>query len=147
MTERLLEEVFSSTDIAAAALQSLIGGGDLPPEPEPVPQKKSMPSADGGPVRLRPAARGMQWVRIDVGRESRINPREVVFLLEEALGLPGRSVGIIDLARGESFAQVPQQFTDILRQGARSVDTQGGPVSVSLVREDYDSKPKKKKFK
>ena len=75
----------------------------------------------------------MQWVRVSVGREARINPRDIVFLLEESLGLPGRVVGLIDLSIGPSFAQVPQEYLDILRGGPRELETEGGRFEVSLV--------------
>ncbi|MDX2080592.1 MAG: DEAD/DEAH box helicase [Terrimicrobiaceae bacterium] len=147
VVERLLEEGFESTEIAAAAIHTLTGApDDAPaPSPEPKPEKpaprRERPAVDDRPVNLRPPSRGMQWVRLDVGRESRIGPREIVAILEDALGLPPRTVGIIDITPGQSFAQVPQQFLDILRDGPREIDTDGGPVSVSFV------KPTKKKDK
>ena len=89
--------------------------------------------ADQPPPALRPPSRGMQWVRVSVGREARITPRDIVCLLEESLGLPGRTVGLIDLSIGQSFAQVPQEYLDILRDGPRELDTDGGRLEVSLV--------------
>ncbi len=149
LVERLLEESFDSTDIAAAAIQLLTGSPDDTAPVKPAP--KDFPNAgkevrsdrhergdqsarreEAPPVQLRPPSRGMQWVRLNVGRESRIGPREIIAILEDTLGLPGRSVGIIDLSIGQSFAQIPQQFLDILRSGPREVDSDGGRISVSL---------------
>lgn len=162
LVERLLEEGCSSTDIAAAALHLLTGGTDTPSVTKPLaksperedkrrenprneagrrddsrrdePRRESAPRRHEEPehVQLRPPSRGMLWVRLSVGRETRIGPREICTLLEDGLGLPGRSVGIIDISMGQSFAQVPQQYLDILKAGPRDLDTEVGAVTVSL---------------
>ena len=98
------------------------------PRRESAPRRREEPE----PVQLRPPSRGMLWVRLSVGRETRIGPREICTLLEDGLGLPGRSVGIIDISTGQSFAQVPQQYLDILKTGPRDLDTEVGAVTVSL---------------
>jgi len=154
--ERLIEEGFASTDVAAAAIQLLSGGGDPAPESKAAsnPASKSdspkpqTTRSEPVPLALRPPSRGMQWVRVNVGRESRIGPRDIIALLEESLGLPGRTVGIIDLSIGQSFAQVPTQFLDILRPGPRELETGDGSVEISLVGKPAgDSDDKRSKFK
>jgi len=81
---------------------------------------------------------------LNVGREERITPRDIIGLLEDSLGLPIRSVGIIEIKPGQSFAQVPQQFLDVLRDGPREIETNAGAILVSL----YDmERPEKKKRK
>jgi len=137
IVDRLLEEGYSSTDIAAAFYELLSGNDPRPQEEDQPPAKERLPSRPSGDLptpHLRPPSRGMQWVGINCGRESRISPRDIVVLLEDALGLPGKSVGIIDIAQSQSFAQVPQQFTDILRQGSRIIETQSGAVEVRSCR-------------
>ena len=115
---------------------------ERPVRDEPLPSREERHVRDARPVRstpdsappnLRPPSRGMQWVRVSVGREARINPRDIVCLLEESLGLPGRVVGLIDLSIGQSFAQVPQEYLDVLRGGPREIDTESGRFEVSLV--------------
>jgi hypothetical protein len=58
--------------------------------------------------------------------------------------LPARSVGIIEIKPGQSFAQVPQQFLDVLRDGPREIETNAAPVKVSLFEEDREPKKKRK---
>jgi ATP-dependent RNA helicase DeaD len=136
LTDRLLEEGYNSTDIAAALFE-LMAGPESPAEKEiEEPRKKAAPARsehfqDSSP-NLRPASRGMQWVRLSAGRETRISPRDIIGLLEDSLGLPARSVGIIDIMPGQSFAQVPQQFLDVLRDAPRLVETNAGDIQVSL---------------
>ncbi|MEI6033686.1 MAG: DEAD/DEAH box helicase [Verrucomicrobiae bacterium] len=92
---------------------------------------------------LRPPSRGMQWVSLSAGRETRIAPLDIIGLLEDALGLPGRTVGIIDIAPGQSFAQIPKPFLDVLRDGPREIETQSGTITIALVRPDPDDMPTK----
>lgn len=153
LTDRLLEEGYNSTDIAAALFE-LMAGPESPAEKEiEEPRKKGAPARsehfqDSSP-NLRPASRGMQWVRLSAGRETRISPRDIIGLLEDSLGLPARSVGIIDIMPGQSFAQVPQQFLDVLRDAPRLVETNAGDIQVSLApvpdsNKDFISGPKQK---
>ena len=86
----------------------------------------------------------MRWVRLNVGREERISPRDIIVLLEESLGLPMRSVGIIEIKPGQSFAQVPKQFLDILRDGPREIETNAGAVEIALWGEEPPMKKKRK---
>jgi hypothetical protein len=61
----------------------------------------------------------------------RISPRDIIALLEESLGLPMRTVGIIEIHPGQSFAQVPTMYLDVLRDGERAVETNEGPIKIS----------------
>ena len=153
LTDRLLGEGYNSTDIAAALFELLAGPETAPEKEIEEPRKKAAPSRaehfqDSSP-NLRPASRGMQWVRVGAGRETRISPRDIIGLLEDSLGLPARSVGIIDILPGQSFAQVPQQFLDVLRDAPRLIETNSGDIQISLApdqysKKDYQAGPKQK---
>jgi hypothetical protein len=92
----------------------------------------------------------MEWVRISAGRETRISPRDIIGILEDSLGLPMRTVGIIDIMPGQSFAQVPQQYLDLLRNETRTIETNAGPIEISLQSNSAEGKTdrgsSKKKF-
>jgi ATP-dependent RNA helicase DeaD len=153
LTDRLLGEGYNSTDIAAALFELLAGPETAPEKQIEEPRKKAAPSRaehfqDSSP-NLRPASRGMQWVRVGAGRETRISPRDIIGLLEDSLGLPVRSVGIIDILPGQSFAQVPQQFLDVLRDAPRLIETNSGDIQISLApvqdsKKDSQFVPKQK---
>ena len=134
VTDRLLEEGFNSTDIASAVIE-MLAGPDVAPEKEKIAHAKTSvrSESDLPPSTTRPPARGMLWVRLNAGRETGITPRDIMSLLEDGLGLPRRTVGLIDILPGESLAQVPKQFLDILRSGPREIDTNSGPITVALV--------------
>ena len=143
--DRLLEEGYSSTDIAAAMFELLTGGAPAPEEIVEPKAKKPERGSDMPPPPLRPPSRGMRWVSLNVGREERVSPRDIIGLLEDSLGLPARSVGIIEIKPGQSFAQVPQQFLDVLRDGPREIETNAAPVKVSLFDMERPEKKKRKK--
>lgn len=153
LTDRLLGEGYNSTDIAAALFELMAGPESTAEKEIEEPRKKGAPSRsehlqDSSP-NLRPPSRGMQWVRLSAGRETRISPRDIIGLLEDSLGLPVRSVGIIDIMPGQSFAQVPQQFLDVLRDAPRLVETNAGDIQISLApaqdsNKDFISGPKQK---
>jgi ATP-dependent RNA helicase DeaD len=141
VTDRLLEEGFNSTDIASAVIEMLAGPEVAPEKEKPAPSKPTVRSEPDLPMgNIRPPARGMLWVRTNAGRETGITPRDIMSLLEDGLGLPRRTVGLIDILPGESFAQVPKQFLDTLRTGPREIDTNSGPIVVSLVPYNATSK-------
>jgi ATP-dependent RNA helicase DeaD len=148
--DRLLEEGYNSTDIAAALFELLTGGTSKPEEvAETKPNKRdkverSERGEDLPASPLRPASRGMRWVRLNVGREERISPRDIIGLLEDSLGLPMRSVGIIEIKPGQSFAQVPKQFLDVLRDGPRELETNAGAVEISLWGDEPSPKKKRR---
>jgi hypothetical protein len=54
-------------------------------------------------------------------------------------------VGIIEIKPGQSFAQVPQQFLDVLRDGPREIETNAGAILVSLHDTERPEKKKRKK--
>jgi ATP-dependent RNA helicase DeaD len=142
--DRLLEEGYNSTDIAAALFEILNGATPEPAQAEPSEAKTKTIAAKESAPALRPPSRGMRWVRLDVGREARISPRDIIALLEESLGLPVRSVGIIEIMLGQSFAQIPQQFLDVLQDGQREIETNAGKVAISLHDTERPAKRKKK---
>jgi ATP-dependent RNA helicase DeaD len=129
--ERLLDEGHSASHVAAALFELLAGPTTAPADNTETRAPKNGSRETEPPPQLRPPSRGMEWVRLDVGRGERVSPRDIIVLLEESLGLPVRTVGIIEIHPGQSFAQVPEKFLDVLREGERVVETNGGPVHIS----------------
>lgn len=71
-------------------------------------------------------------LRMDVGKEQGIRPREILLLLEEVYGLPKEAVGDIRLTRQESFAEILPRFSHQIPQGRIKVETDAGPVHFSI---------------
>lgn len=171
LVDRLLEEGFTSTDIAAALFVMATGsdseGGARPaerrpvaevkpaalpaparpkerrehhaPAPQPLPRKPADPRPAPRPEEpipvLRLAPRGSRWVRLSVGWQDRVNPRAIVTLLGDQLGAVASRVGMIELAETQSFAQVGKEHLSRLMPDAIEVDSEFGPVTLSLLPE------------
>jgi len=149
VVDRLLEEGFDSIAIAASLLHLMASESTsraTAPAQDAEPRGKRSDQSEGRSERpvaprreaeeepqLRPASRGMQWVRVSLGRRARVSPRDIVALLEEGLKIPARSVGIIDLATEASFAQVPADYLADLVGRPHTMDTAVGRVEISLV--------------
>lgn len=86
------------------------------PRDDSRPAFKAEPGEDTRPTRmdaapvLRKPATGMQWVALNIGRDDSVTPRDIVDMVSNGLGIPGKSVGTIELSRGESFAEIPTSF-------------------------------------
>ncbi|MFO7536342.1 MAG: DEAD/DEAH box helicase [Kiritimatiellia bacterium] len=167
--DRLLEEGFSSTDIASA-LFHMMAASTTPSAPGPTPPapttRKAItaeaparkPVADSAPARrpasdvpprrpapaqadypaepiphLRPASRGYEWVRLDVGWRNQFDPRTIVDLLVSALGVPAPRVGMIELMQRQSFAQVPTEHLAPMQKGPLRVEADSRTVSLSFL--------------
>jgi len=84
---------------------------------------------------LRLASQGSQWVRLSVGWQDKTNPRAIVALLGEKLGVPAPRVGMIELTDTQSFAQVGKEYLTLLKGGTLRVDSNFGPITLSLLPE------------
>ena len=112
-----------------------------------VPQKHVdvPPPSNEEPIPvLRLAPRGSQWVRLSVGWQDKINPRAIVALLGERLGAPAPRIGMIELTETQSFAQVGKEHLSLLMQGPVGVESEFGPVTLSLLPEKHTTSDKHK---
>ncbi len=213
LVDRLLEEGFTSTDIASALLQMLMtsatpgqpGPAEAPSRKtfseeapsrkpatmdaaprkpamvEPAPRKSAIaeapprkpatdeiappkpavpaeaPAARKAPSTapihppepipdLRPASKGMEWVRLNVGWRNQFNPRAIVDLLVVAVGVPAARVGIIEVGQTQAFAQVPVEHLAPLQNSPLRVDSDTQPVTLSLLPSRREPDFKKKPF-
>ena len=182
LVDRLLEEGFSSTDIAASLFVMATGAGsdtdapppgnkpkptppakeatrpapyspkETPPQKAPIAQKTVRPKAvepkpphDEEPIPpLRLAPRDRQWVRLSIGWQDKTTPRAIVALLGEKLGVPAPRVGMIELTETQAFAQVGKENLSLLQNGAVDVDSEFGPVTLSLLPEKHSAHHKAK---
>lgn len=95
------------TEIAAAAARMAAGekGLEVPLEPEP----EAVAPAEDGMVRLFIAA----------GRRSGVRPSDIVGAIANEAGIPGKSIGSIDIFDAFTFVDVPAQFQAQVLEGMR----------------------------
>ncbi len=117
--------------------------GDFRSEPH-----EDRPARDRKPELMRPA-RGFQWISLNVGKGDGFGPREIVDVIAGGSGLPGRSVGTIELARSTSYAQVPETFAQSLSTTGNTISWQGRDVQICPIRVEGAGKPRdfKPRFK
>lgn len=94
LAERIVSEDYTSLEVAAALLKLELdtGSQDLPQEIGPA----------GGPVLLE----------IPLGREHQIRPKDIVGALAGETGIPGRSIGAINIYETYSTVEVPPDAVD-----------------------------------
>jgi len=96
LIERLMEEDYSSVDIAAALLKMYVGGKD---ESAPGESKYGDTGAQTGMVRFF----------VNVGRKQKVKAKDIVKAIGEVSGLSSTSIGRIDVLDKFSFVELPKQ--------------------------------------
>lgn len=78
------------------------------PTDAPKSRRESPRGREETPRPSRPAARGMNWVQFNLGREDDVTPRDLMALMSDEVGLPPKSIGLIDFQDNTSFIQIAQ---------------------------------------
>jgi len=152
--QALLDEGWEAPDIASALLHLLKEDSDRPSlspmeqdfssekenkreRRERAPRDRKTRSSDerkeprerkeeqGG---LKNPSRGYAWISLNVGRKEGFSPREIVDLIADATGLPGKTVGTIEFSEDKTFVQVPDDFASGLSPKGNRVDFDGQSV-------------------
>jgi ATP-dependent RNA helicase DeaD len=106
IVEELAEE--SGCDIAEiAAAAAFLGAGDKPLEVAVEPEPKQFAFQEDGMVRLF----------LDVGREARIGPADIVGAIANEAGIPGKAIGAIDVYDRFTLVDVPAEFAAQVIEG------------------------------
>ena len=98
LIERLMTEDYSALDIAAALLKMILvteGKEQAAPSGE-----YGEPESFGGMVRLH----------LNVGREHKVGPKDIVGAIAGETGLPGKLIGKIDIHDRYTFVEVPKEY-------------------------------------
>lgn len=140
LLEVLLEEGFSSTDIASALIHQL-QENDMAPVPKK-PSTSREPRAEApehrevsprGKVKKSPhapAAHTRIW--INAGEAMGVRPIDVVNAVAARTGLPGKVVGTIDVRDRHLFADVASQYADSIVEKLNRSELNGHRIKVKL---------------
>lgn len=96
--DKLMEEDYSSIDIAAAMVKILIGNNE---NTEPEYKEKDLENSGGEP--------GMVRLFINVGRKDKIGPGDIVGAIAGETGIKGKLIGSIDIFDKYTFVEVPRE--------------------------------------
>jgi ATP-dependent RNA helicase DeaD len=97
IVERLTQEGFTSAEIATGLLKILMEG-DTTKDPEPTKPEHS----NGAMVRLF----------VNVGRGQKVQPKDILGAFSGETGIPGGSIGTIDIFDKFSFVEVEGKYLD-----------------------------------
>lgn len=101
LVEDLAEETMCGiAEIAAAVTFLAVGEKRLEVKVEPIPEQFSF--SEEGMVRLF----------IDIGRQHRINPGDIVGAIANEADIPGKAIGAIDVNDRYTLVDVPSQFVE-----------------------------------
>lgn len=147
LVELLLEEGFSSTDIASALMHQLQGGDAAPPvkkvsrEREPEPPARPRPEAISRvvtprpgkkPKKGRPAPSERTRLWMNVGEAMGILPIDVVTAVAGHTGLSGKVVGTIDVRDRHLFADVSPEHANSIIEKLNRTQLKGHKLKVKL---------------
>ncbi|NLA99797.1 MAG: DEAD/DEAH box helicase [Methanomicrobiales archaeon] len=99
--ERIVAGDYTSLEVAAALLKLELGG-----------------AGQGQPQDIRPV-RGLALLRIPVGREHQIRPKDIVGALAGETGIPGSAIGAINIYDTYSTVDVPSDAAEQVIEGMK----------------------------
>jgi ATP-dependent RNA helicase DeaD len=128
-----LSESLDAAEMAAAALSLAFG------QMEVAELKKHAP--------VRDREKGMTRLFFTVGRKDRIEPAEILRTIAEEAGIPGKSVGKIDIMDSYTFVEVSPDIAEKVAAAMNNAVIKGRRVSVAKAqpRTKVQGKPQKKK--
>ncbi|HEY0607585.1 MAG TPA: DEAD/DEAH box helicase [Herpetosiphonaceae bacterium] len=139
MAEDLGEE-YSPTDLAAAAFKLLMGEPQNPDEDKLAQEEieEIEDERDGRRRQRRDRSfgpeRGMARLYIDVGRDDGVRPADIVGAIANEAGIPGRSIGAIELFERFSFVEVPNNHAERVMRALKRTTIRGRKISPSIAK-------------
>lgn len=121
MVDEMSEEYDVAT-LAAAAFKLLLNE---------VEQEDSIASVEGDGAGTEP---GMTRLFLDVGRFDRVRPADIVGAIANEVGLPGKSIGSIDIYDRFSFVEVPSEQAAKVLRVLNGAALRGKNVRVSVAK-------------
>ena len=112
---------FDSREPIAAAAARLVQG-DKPIEVDQEPEREHTSQPGEGMIRLF----------IDVGRNSKVSPSDIVGAIANEAGVPGRAIGVIDVYDRFTLVDVPSEYVKQVLQGMSGSRIRGHNANVRL---------------
>ncbi|HKH49667.1 MAG TPA: DEAD/DEAH box helicase [Thermoanaerobaculia bacterium] len=131
LVEELVEEGLDLAEIAAGAAK--LARGDKPLTVEVEPQAREVPQAEDGMVRLFIAA----------GSRAGVRPGDIVGAIANEAGVPGKSIGSIDIYDGFTFVELPSQYRDQVLDRMSRATIRGRPVEIRVATEENAPRPER----
>lgn len=115
--EGLLEEDYTSIDIAAALLKMMSGD-----------ETKKQNNEEEAAVSDSPD--GMARLFINIGRNQNITPKNIVGAIAGETGMPGNLIGSIDIFDKYTFVEVPAQYQREVLSIMKDIKIKGNKINI-----------------
>ena len=134
--KRVLEEDYTTLDLAAALLKMMMGeeGEELLEEKRPLRELEDLEDESrrsrGGRNGRGSRGRNEDVARlfINIGKNQGIRPGDILGAIAGESGMPGRMVGSIDMFDNYTFVEVPREHADVVLQAMRGAKIKGKNV-------------------
>lgn len=111
---------FTAMDLAAAFLKMFIGESDMAVEEEERTFNFDNTGAEEGMVRLF----------INVGKNQKVRPGDVLGAIAGESGMPGKLVGCIDMFDKYTFVEVPREFAKDVLEAMKNAKIKGKSINI-----------------
>lgn len=134
--KRVLEEDYTTLDLAAALLKMMMGeeGEELLEENRPLRELEDLEDESrrsrGGRNGRGSRGRNEDVARlfINIGKNQGIRPGDILGAITGESGMPGRMVGSIDMFDNYTFVEAPREHADVVLQAMRGAKIKGKNV-------------------
>ena len=133
--KRVLEEDYTSLDLAAALLKMIMGDDseDIINEKAPIRSLDDLEDYEsrsrGNGRNSRNSNRGggedVARLFINIGKNQGIRPGDILGAIAGEYGMPGKMIGSIDMYDKYTFVEVPREQADIVLQAMKDVKIKG----------------------
>ena len=139
LVDRLMEEDYTSIDIAAALLKdhlSDVNADDI----------DALDDINLGGTELY-GGEGEKMVRlfINAGKRSKIRAKDIVGAIANEAGVPGKTLGEISIFDEYTFVDVPNEFVKDILYGMKHAKIKGKKVHIEIAKKEKTYGKKKKK--
>lgn len=139
LVDRLMEEDYTSIDIAAALLKdhlSDVNADDI----------DALDDINLGGTELY-GGEGEKMVRlfINVGKKSKIRAKDIVGAIANEAGIPGKTLGEIAIFDEYTFVDVPNEFVRDILHGMKHAKIKGKRVHIEIAKKEKTYGKKRKK--
>ena len=128
--EALCEEEQLSTLEVAAALVKLSMGEELKEEIIEEPSRKEARKSKKSKKGANGAERGMVRLFINVGRNQRVQAKDIVGAIAGEAGISGKLVGTIDIYDKYTFVEVPKANAKKVLEKLKNVKIKGNRINI-----------------
>lgn len=139
LVDRLMEEDYTSIDIAAALLKdhlSDVNADDI----------DALDDINLGGTELY-GGKGEKMVRlfINAGKKSKIRAKDIVGAIANEAGIPGKTLGEIAIFDEYTFVDVPNEFVRDILHGVKHAKIKGKRVHIEIAKKEKTYGKKRKK--